>query len=208
MAPAGLTVIVGEEVKTRDGDLICVFLERADPARAVGRGDDRGGSRAGRPGRHPASVRPDARVAPARRGDGAASRRSSTGSRPTTRGVVGNGNEDAAGVRARARPARRRGLGRALDHGGRRRLHRARRRPVDAGRAARRARRPLEIVPGRATLLRPALDAGRQGRQPAARQRPGPAREPLAGPPDGDGGHERRRRTGPSTDGRRSRTVR
>lgn len=31
LAPAGLTVIVGEEVKTRDGDLICVFLERAIP---------------------------------------------------------------------------------------------------------------------------------------------------------------------------------
>ncbi len=31
MAPAGLTVIVGEEVKTRDGDLICLFLERAIP---------------------------------------------------------------------------------------------------------------------------------------------------------------------------------
>ena len=29
LAPAGLTVIVGEEVKTRDGDLICLFLERA-----------------------------------------------------------------------------------------------------------------------------------------------------------------------------------
>ncbi len=29
LAPSGLTVIVGEEVKTRDGDLICVFLERA-----------------------------------------------------------------------------------------------------------------------------------------------------------------------------------
>jgi predicted metal-dependent phosphoesterase TrpH len=28
-APAGLTVIVGEEVKTLDGDLICLFLERA-----------------------------------------------------------------------------------------------------------------------------------------------------------------------------------
>jgi len=31
LAPAGLTVIVGEEVKTLDGDLICVFLERAIP---------------------------------------------------------------------------------------------------------------------------------------------------------------------------------
>ncbi len=29
VAPAGLTVIVGEEVKTADGDLICLFLERA-----------------------------------------------------------------------------------------------------------------------------------------------------------------------------------
>src|SRR6188472_2808408 len=28
LAPSGLTVIVGEEVKTRDGDLICLFLER------------------------------------------------------------------------------------------------------------------------------------------------------------------------------------
>jgi predicted metal-dependent phosphoesterase TrpH len=31
LAPAGLTVLVGEEVKTRDGDLICVFLEQAIP---------------------------------------------------------------------------------------------------------------------------------------------------------------------------------
>lgn len=31
LAPAGLTVIIGEEVKTRDGDLICLFLERAIP---------------------------------------------------------------------------------------------------------------------------------------------------------------------------------
>ena len=30
-APAGLMIIVGEEVKTADGDLICVFLERAIP---------------------------------------------------------------------------------------------------------------------------------------------------------------------------------
>jgi predicted metal-dependent phosphoesterase TrpH len=31
VAPEGLTVIVGEEVKTIDGDLICVFLEQAIP---------------------------------------------------------------------------------------------------------------------------------------------------------------------------------
>jgi predicted metal-dependent phosphoesterase TrpH len=30
-APAGLTVIVGEEIKTTDGDLIAVFLEKAVP---------------------------------------------------------------------------------------------------------------------------------------------------------------------------------
>jgi hypothetical protein len=31
LAPPGLTVLVGEEVKTRDGDLICVHLETAIP---------------------------------------------------------------------------------------------------------------------------------------------------------------------------------
>lgn len=30
-APEGLTVIIGEEVRTADGDLICLFLERAVP---------------------------------------------------------------------------------------------------------------------------------------------------------------------------------
>ena len=49
--------------------------------------------------------------------------------------VVGHGNEDAAAVRDRSGPARHRRLGCALDHGDRRRLHRARRRSVDARRA-------------------------------------------------------------------------
>jgi len=31
LAPAGLTILIGEEVKTRDGDLIAMFLERAIP---------------------------------------------------------------------------------------------------------------------------------------------------------------------------------
>jgi predicted metal-dependent phosphoesterase TrpH len=31
LAPAELTVIIGEEVKTLEGDLICLFLERANP---------------------------------------------------------------------------------------------------------------------------------------------------------------------------------
>ena len=36
-APEGLTIIVGEEVKTADGDLICLFLTRAvPPGRPVG----------------------------------------------------------------------------------------------------------------------------------------------------------------------------
>jgi predicted metal-dependent phosphoesterase TrpH len=31
LAPAGLTVLIGEEVKTAEGDLICLFIERAVP---------------------------------------------------------------------------------------------------------------------------------------------------------------------------------
>lgn len=31
LVPAGLTILIGEEVKTREGDLICVFLEEAIP---------------------------------------------------------------------------------------------------------------------------------------------------------------------------------
>jgi predicted metal-dependent phosphoesterase TrpH len=47
-APAGLSVIVGSEVRTRDGDLICLFLERAIPpglsaAEAVAAARDQGG---------------------------------------------------------------------------------------------------------------------------------------------------------------------
>ncbi len=47
-APAGLTVIVGSEVKTRDGDLICLFLERPIPpglpaAEAVAAAREQGG---------------------------------------------------------------------------------------------------------------------------------------------------------------------
>ena len=56
-APDGLTVIVGEEVKTADGDLICAFLEQAIPPGHVGRRHGRGGPRAGRARRGPASVR-------------------------------------------------------------------------------------------------------------------------------------------------------
>lgn len=48
LAPAGLMVIVGEEVKTADGDLICVFLEQAIPpgmsaAETIAAARDQGG---------------------------------------------------------------------------------------------------------------------------------------------------------------------
>lgn len=47
-APDGLTVIIGEEVKTADGDLICAFLERAIPpglpaTEAIAAARDQGG---------------------------------------------------------------------------------------------------------------------------------------------------------------------
>ncbi len=47
-APDGLTVIIGEEVKTADGDVICVFLERAIPpglpaAETIAAARDQGG---------------------------------------------------------------------------------------------------------------------------------------------------------------------
>ena len=102
-APAGLTVIVGEEVKTADGDLICLFLTRAIPPGLLARGDDRGGPRAGRPGGDPAPVRPLPGLAAGGRGAArGARRRSWTGWRSTTPGswsATGN----AAGGRVRAR---------------------------------------------------------------------------------------------------------
>ncbi len=48
LAPAGLTILVGEEIRTLDGDLIAVFLERAVPpglpaAEAIAAVRDQGG---------------------------------------------------------------------------------------------------------------------------------------------------------------------
>ena len=84
-APEGLTVIVGEEVKTLDGDLICLFLERAIEPGASAADTIAAAREQGAPGRHPAPVRSHARVAAARRGDGEPRRRRSIGSRRTTR---------------------------------------------------------------------------------------------------------------------------
>ena len=156
-APAGLTIIVGEEVKTRDGDLICLFLERAiapgmSAADTIAAAREQGGLVG-----MPASVRPDARLDPARRVDGAHRRRGRL-DRDAQRAAGRQGQRAGRRVRARARPARRRGLRCALDHGGRRRLCRARRRPIDTGRAAGRIGRPHRDRPGPCHVLRPALD--------------------------------------------------
>ena len=65
LSQTAVTVIVGEEVKTRDGDLICLFLERAIPPglsamETIAAAREQGGLVG-----HPAPVRQDARVAPA-----------------------------------------------------------------------------------------------------------------------------------------------
>ena len=53
-----LTILIGQEIKTRDGDLIGVFLERPIRSGLGAFGDDRRGPGAGRPRRDPASIRP------------------------------------------------------------------------------------------------------------------------------------------------------
>ncbi len=188
LAPDGLTVIVGEEVKTRDGDLICVFLEQAIPPglsamETIAAAREQGGL-VGIP--HPfdrmrGSLLRDAAMAeprPARRLGRGAQR---PGRRAWQRGRVG--------VRARARPAGHRRVGRAFDHGDRRRLHRGRRRPVHAGRPAGRARTTSRSCPvGRAT----SSGCGRRSR-----------RASIACAATPESSHERWRRPGPSSDGRR-----
>ncbi len=171
LAPDGLTVIVGEEVKTRDGDLICLFLETAIPPglsamETIAAAREQGGL-VGIP--HPfdrmrGSLLRDAAMASLAptRGLGRGAQRARRG--PRQRGCVG--------LRARAWAAGDRRLGRAFDHGDRGGVHRGRWRPVDAGRPPRRAR-PAGGHPRSGELLRPAVDAGGQGRQSPARQRPG-----------------------------------
>ena len=88
-APAGLTIIVGSEVKTTRRRSHLPVPGTRDPAGPAGRRGRRGGPRAGRSGRHPAPVRslPRARCSTIR-----GSRRSpasSTGSRAGTPGSSG-----------------------------------------------------------------------------------------------------------------------
>ena len=83
-APAGLTVIVGEEVKTTDGDLICAYLRSAippglSPEETIAAAREQGGL-VGIP--HPFDRMRGS--LPAGRARWPRSRRSSTGSRPTT----------------------------------------------------------------------------------------------------------------------------
>ena len=163
-APAGLTVIVGEEVKTADGDLICA-LPRARPSRRACRRPRRSRRSASRAAWSASRIRSTGSAArcceDAR--DGVARRRWSTGSRRTTRGSSASGNERAAEF------AREHGLPgvavsdahsilevgvayTALDGDP----------STPAGLLA--ALAGAELVAGRATLLRPPLDADRQGR--------------------------------------------
>ena len=152
LADGGLTVIVGEEVKTRDGDLICVFLERAIPPgmsamETIAAAREQGGL-VGIP--HPfdrmrGSLLRDAAMASlAPHVDWVEAHNAR---------VVGHGNEDASAFALEHGLPGHRRVGRAFDHGDRRRLHRARRRSVDAGRPARRAGRPSRSCPGRASYF-------------------------------------------------------
>ena len=54
----GVRVIVGEEIRTPDGDVIGLFLDRADPLRAAAGRGHRPDQGPGRPGVRAASVRP------------------------------------------------------------------------------------------------------------------------------------------------------
>ena len=65
-APDGLSVIVGQEVRTRAGDLIAAFIERPIDSRPVRRRRHLRGPGPGRSGRDAASVRPVARLTAAR----------------------------------------------------------------------------------------------------------------------------------------------
>ena len=120
--------------------------------------------------------------------------------------MVGRGNEQAAAVRAASTslPGRR-GLRRSRGDGDRRGLRRPRRRPVDAGRAARGASgRGARDRPG--DRLRPGRHADREARPARSRQRPARRRrrasrdrrptrtEPARDGPDADASRSRSRR--------------
>ena len=154
LAPAELTVIVGEEVKTLEGDLICLFLERAIPPGLSGRSSrSRAARDQGALGRDPASVRLAAWVPAARRGAWQSLVPHDRLGRDAQRSAGRSWQRGCPGVRARAWPAGDLGLGRAFGDGGRGRLHRVRWQPVDARPACSRRLPSAEIIPGRASYL-------------------------------------------------------
>ena len=207
IAPAGLTVIVGEEVKTTDGDLICVFLDRAIPpglsaVETIAAAREQGGL-VGIP--HPfdrmrGSLLRDAAMASlAPLVDWVETHNAR---------VVGPRQRGRAGVRARARSSRRGGLRRAFDHGGRRRLHRPRWRSVDRrlgcsprSRAPRssRAARPSSCASGRRSPRASTASVGTAASSPSTPPRLRTGRDER---PDGPDRHRRRRSAGPSSGGR------
>ena len=167
----------------RDGDLLGLFLERAvPPGLSPPRRRRRSASRAASSGCRIPFDRFRGSASPADGGARRARRRWSTWSRPTTRAARRQRQPAGGGVRARHGAARRGLVGRPLAHGGGRRYDRPRRRPVHpAGLLAR--CRVATLVTGRALVLRARVDAGRQARPAAARQRPRPAaKPPTAGP--------------------------
>ena len=170
LAPAGLTVLVGEEVRTRDGDLICVFLDAAIPpglsaVETIAAAREQGGL-VGIP--HPfdrlrGSLLRDARM------EALAS--SVDWVETHNARLIGGGNERAAEfARKHGLPGGGR-LRRSLDPGGRRGLHRPRRRPVDPGRPAVRAGR-RRAGPGTGQLRHPRLDAACHAHPAGPRERP------------------------------------
>ena len=173
-APAGLTVIVGEEIRTADGDLIGALPRGGDPAGPLGRRDDRRDPRPGRPGRDPAPVRSVPGLAAATTAaDGRRSRRVVDWIEVHNARLVGGGQR--AGGGASPRSSGWPGVAVSDAHTiarDRRRLHGPRRRSVHARPGCSR-RSPRRRARARSCeLLRARGDADRQARPAAARERP------------------------------------
>ena len=172
-----LTIIVGEEVRTADGDMLGLFLEHTVPPGPFGHGDCRRDSRPGWPRGTAAPVRSLPRF---ERQDG----RRRVARRARSRGRLHRGAQRSCG-RWRERAGRRacgcarlaasRFVRRAFADGGRRRLHRAQRAVLDRRRAAR-APADRGYRHRASVVLRAVADAARQGRQRAARESPDSAR--------------------------------
>ena len=197
-------IIVGEEVRTADGDMIGLFLEQQRPARPVGRSRRCRRSRAGRPGRAAAPVRPLPRFESQDGGHARGARPRGRLHRGPQRPAVGRRQRAGRGARAGARPA------------GRRRLDAHS--PMEVGVAytvldgtlrrrdglLARPRRARDIVPGRASyfvrLLTPlakvanacaGIAAIRPAGRPGATARATAVSEPVDGRTTSEGGRRR-----------------